>query len=274
MENKDILLLKHHHLNVHYTNPFYTNQTDNDLSKYTVIDVTSRVERNKQFMADHPGFAKDLSPFFIGPVVSSDGTAANIFEIFWQCGKVYPCHDNNGKPNKEYFDWRNHYYSKTTCTRDLMRHSCHSIGYENKDARYFAYYDANKNDYIPLDYIEARKRVYFPEYAKLVVNTASYKWLKSLVDSGQKIALVDFDACNYNEACAMRKQYESYVNKCKKEKIAPSQTETDFLNIHSMKDLVNAPFMRVGHGCVLKMLLQGDIEVKNGQVIDHEGIMK
>ena len=47
-------------------------------------------------MKEHPTFAKDLSPFFIGPVVSSVGAKANIFEIFWQCGKVYPCHDNYG----------------------------------------------------------------------------------------------------------------------------------------------------------------------------------
>ena len=32
--------------------------------------------------------------------------------------------------------------------------------------------------------------------------------------------------------------------------------------------------MKVGHGCVIKALLQGDIEVVNGNVIDHAGILK
>ena len=73
MENKNIILLKHHILGVKFTNSFYTNQTDNgDLSDYIIIDVTSRVERDKEFMNEHPSFAKDLSPFFIGPVTSSD----------------------------------------------------------------------------------------------------------------------------------------------------------------------------------------------------------
>ena len=77
MENKNILMLRHHPLNVKFTNTFYTGQTENDLSEYTVIDVTSRVERDQSFMTEHPGFGKELSPFFIGPVVAPDGTKAS-----------------------------------------------------------------------------------------------------------------------------------------------------------------------------------------------------
>ena len=274
MENKNILLLRHHPMNVHFTNTFYTNQTEGDLSEYMIFDVTSRIERNKEFMKEHPSFAKDLSPFFLGPVTSSDGVTANVFEIFWQCGKVYPCHDNGGKPNADYFEWRNYYYSQTECTKDLMRHTCKSLGYEHKDTLYFAYFDKEKGEYVPLNYVEARKKVYFPEYAKLICNTESFRYLKSLVDSGKKIALVDFDACNYNEKCAMLKQYEAYLNKCKKNKIAPTLTENDFTKIDSLKKLVNCSFMPVGHGCVIKALLQGDIEVIDGVYIDHTGILE
>jgi hypothetical protein len=274
MENKNILLLRHHPMNVHFTNTFYTNQTENNLSDYIIFDVTSRVERNKDFMKEHPTFARDLSPFFIGPLVSSDGVKAEIFEIFWQCGKVYPCHDQGGKPNAAYFEWRNYYYSQTECTKDLMRHTCKSLGYEHKDTLYFAYFDKEKQEYIPLNYVEARKKVYFPEYAKLIYNTESFRYLKSLVDSGKKIALVDFDACNYNEECAMVKQYEAYLNKCKKNKIVPTLTENDFTKIDSLKKLVNCSFMPVGHGCVIKALLQGDIEVVDDEVIDHAGILE
>ena len=274
MENKNILLLRHHPMNVHFTNTFYTNQTENNLSDYIIFDVTSRVERNKDFMKEHPTFARDLSPFFIGPLVSSDGVKAEIFEIFWQCGKVYPCHDQGGKPNAAYFEWRNKFYAESTCTKGLMRHACKSLGYEHTDTLYFAYFDKEKQEYIPLKYVEARKRVYFPEYAKLIYNTESFQYLKSLVDSGKKIALVDFDACNYNEPCAMKKEYIAYINKCKRDKIAPTLTEIDFLKITSLKELINAPFMKVGHGCVIKALLQGDIEVVDDEVIDHAGILK
>ena len=81
MENKNILMLRHHPMNVLFTNTFYTSQTENDLSDYIIIDVTSRIERNKSFMAEHPNFGKELSPFFIGPVITSNGTKANIFEV-------------------------------------------------------------------------------------------------------------------------------------------------------------------------------------------------
>ena len=83
MENKHILLLRHHPMNVYFTNTFYTSQTENDLSEYTVIDVTSRITRNKEFMEEHPRFAREISPFYVGPVTSSDGVKAEIFEIFW-----------------------------------------------------------------------------------------------------------------------------------------------------------------------------------------------
>ena len=273
MENKNILLLRHHPMNVHFTNTFYTSQTEHDLGEYMIFDVTSRVTRNKEFMEQHPRFARELSPFYVGPVTSADGVKAEIFEIFWQCGKVYPCHDDNGKPNADYFEWRNYFYSQTECTKDLMRHTCKSIGYDHKDARYFAYFDKDKGDYTPLGYVEARKKVYFPEYAKLIYNTESFQYLKSLVDSGKKIALVDFDACNYNETCAMQKEYTAYVKKCKKNKVVPTLTEDDLTGINSLKVLINAPFMKVGHGCAIKALLQGDIEVVDGEVVDHAGIL-
>ena len=273
MENKNIILLQHSPLSVHFTNTFYTNQADN-LSDYIVVDVTSRVERNKAFMKEHPTFAKDLSPFYIGPVISSDGVEAKIFEIFWQCGKVYPCHDDHGKPNKDFFVWRNALYAKDVCSRSLMRHACKDLGYEHKDTKYFAYYDKDKKDYVPLDYIESRKKVYFVEYAKLVYNTPSFKYLKDLVDKGHKIALVDFDGYNYYYEQALERKYNSYLNKCKENKTTPTLTLADFKAIKSMKDVINCSFLLMGHGFVIKALLQGDIEVIDGEVVDKAGILK
>ncbi len=273
MENKNILMLRHHPMNVKYTNPFYTGQTEDDLGDYLIIDVTSRAERDREFMAAHPSFVKDLSPFFIGPVTGPDGAVAQIFEIFWQCGKVYPCHDAGGRPNPEFFDWRKEYYGKTACTKDLMRHACQSLGYENRDCRYFAYYDTKTGVYVPLSWVEARKKVYVPEYAKLVFGTESFKWLKYLADEGRKIALVDFDGYNYNEECGLAGKYTEHINRCKKYKTAPTLSERDFTSVDSIKKVLDCPFMAAGHGFVIKALLQGDIEVEDGEVIDREGIL-
>ena len=94
MENKNILLLRHHPMNVHFTNTFYTSQTENDLDEYMIFDVTSRVTRNKEFMEQHPRFARDLSPFYAGTVKSADGVEAKIFEIkkkllTWRINKAF-----------------------------------------------------------------------------------------------------------------------------------------------------------------------------------------
>ena len=270
MENKNIVVLRHHPMNVKKDNLFYQYQVDDDLSHYIVIDVTSRVIRDHEFMKEHPNFEKDLSPFYIGPVISSDGVKANIFEIFWQCGKVYPPHDDNGKPNQAFFAWRNKFYALNKVSKELMRHACEDLGYQHSDCRYFAYFNQEKEEWIPLDYVESRKKVYIPEYAKLVYNTDSFKWLKTLVDKGQKIALLDFDGFNYHSETAMKKRYKAFVNKYPNTKLK----EKDFLAIKSMKDVTNCPFLAVGHAFTLKLLLQGDIEVVAGEVIDKTGVLK
>ena len=277
MENKNIITLKRSGMDIHFTNSFYRNQLDDNdsLDNYVVVDVTSRVERNKEFMKEHPNFGKELSPFYIGPVVSSDGVKANIFELFWQCGKVYPCHDNFGKHNKDYFKWRNSFYSMEECNKDLKRHTCKSIGYNHSDVLYFAYFNKEKNEWERLDYVESRKKVYFPEYVKLVYKSESFKWLKSLVENGKKIAILDFDTYNYYSDNGKKKLYNSYLNKCKKLGVTPTVTEDMFLNINSMKDVINVPFWNCGHGFALKALLQGDIEVnENGEIIDKVGLFE
>ena len=47
----------------------------------------------------------------------------------------------------------------------------------------------------------------------------------------------------------------------------------DFLNVKNMKDVCNCPFMAGGHAFVLKMLLQGDIDVVHGEVVDNCGVL-
>ena len=275
MENKNIIMLKHPPMNLKYDNPSYTNQVDDDLSEYIVIDVTSRILRNKEFMNEHPTFAKDLSPFFIGPLVASDGEIANIFEHYWQCSKVYPCHYVDGKITPEFFEWRKKWYAKTEVSNKKTdsRYPCQELGHSPKDCLFSVYYDGN--EYQKLGYIEARKKLYIKEYAKLIYNTESFKWLKSLVDSGKKIALVDFDAYNYYSKKALEKRYDFYVKKCKENKVNPTRTLKDFLSIKTIKDVINCEFMLAGHGFAIKMLLQGDISVNaDGTINDPQGLLE
>ena len=272
MENKNVVMLKHHPMNLKYTNTFYTDQVDDDLSDYVVIDVTSRILLNKEFMSEHPNFAKELSPFYIGPVTASDGSVAYVFEHFWQCGKVYPCHYKDGKVTPEFFKWRNSWYLKERLDKkSKTRHPNEELGYSASDCVGNIYYE--NGEYKLLDYVESRKKLYFVEYAKLIYNTESFKYLKSIVDSGKKLALVDFDAFNYYSSKAMKKRYESYINSCKKNGYKINLSEDDFINIKSLKDVINCKFLSVGHGFVIKCLLDGMIEVIDGEVVDHYGLL-
>jgi hypothetical protein len=138
---------------------------------------------------------------------------------------------------------------------------------------YWAYWNEDRKEYERLSYLEARKKVYIPEYAKLVANSEAFKWMKSLVDQGEQVALLDFDGFNYYCEEAMKIRYRAYVLKCRKEKRPIVKKEKDFTDIKDMKSAVNFAHTPVGHAFVVKALLQGDIEVVNGQVLDHVGML-
>lgn len=264
MENTNIIGLRLHFTRIKYDNTFYKNQCAK-IGDYIVIDCTSR---NKEF-------AEDLSPFFLGPAVGPDGATAATVEQLFQCGKVYPCHDDGGKPNDEFFKWRNMMYGKNPqdLSKQDLRHPQKQLGYEASDCLYFPWYDTEKGEYMPLGYVSSRKKVYIPNYAKLVSQTPGYKRLKQLVDEGKKIALADFDTYNYYDDGAKKKKYESYINKCKADNVAPMATLEDFLNIKTMKDVLSCSFIPAGHAFVIKALLQGDLEVVDGVVVDHTGVL-
>lgn len=266
MENTNIVIVKQHPRRISYSNPFYLNQCP-DINDRIIIDITSR-NKDKEF-------ANQVSPFYVGPVVGPDGAKAETLEIFWQCGKVFPHHDDNGRPNKDYFIYRDNQYSKSVneLSKPEMRHPYHVFGYEAEDMLYWPLFDKEKGEYIPLSYLEARKKVYIPEYAKLVANSSAFAYMKKLVDEGKKIAILDFDGFNYYCNEAMKIRYRAYVHRCKKAKRPIEVTEEDFINIDEINEAIDFPYIPVGHGFIIKALLQGDLKVEGNKVIDVKGIL-
>lgn len=266
MENKNVVIIKHHPRPINLTNSFYTTQCP-DLADRVVINLTSRnPDRN---------FSRQVSPFFVGPVTGPDGASSDSLEVFWQVGKVFPHHDDNGQPSSTYFEYRNDMYSKKQgeIPKPIMRHPYHEFGYEADDMLYWALWNPENGEYERLSYLEARKKVYVPMYARLVADSDAFKWMKSLLDEGKKIALLDFDGFNYYCEEAMKIRYRAYVLKCKKEKRPILKSEKDFTDIKDMKSAVGFAHTPVGHAFVVKALLQGDLEVIDGKVIDHIGMI-
>ena len=86
----------------------------------------------------------------------------------------------------------------------------------------YSYWDGKR-----LSYIEARKAIYAPIYAKAVENTDAFKKLKEIYDSGEDLWLWDFDGYDF------RSKNMTY------------------------KDVLMNDKKKMGHAFVLAMLLEG-----------------
>lgn len=205
------------------------NEQCEDISKYKILDVTSR----------HPDerVAKSLSPLWLHDINSPDGEFCYRFENLWQFTKVYKEHiDELGNPNDKYWKWRSDAFARTD------KGIRFPFGKPRRPE--YAYWMIN-GEWHKLGYLDARKIIYIPEYAKLVVKTDFYKELKQYYDDNPnvRLALADYDA------------YNNY------------QMGMDMVDVYNCTK-------KAGHAFVLKMLLQGDIEVVDGKVVDNIGVLK
>jgi len=166
-----------------------------------VVDTTS-----------NSGAFSELSPFILS------APPAKRFENLWQFSKVYKkfIMDIDGYPDASYFKWRDWGFSEDRAHRYPM----------GKGAiPEYSLWDDEK-----LDYIQARKKIYMPEYAKNVADTASYGKLLSLYfENPDRLVLLDYDAYDH-QALGM-----------------------------SLTDVLNNPKRKMGHAFVLMMMLTGEI---------------
>ena len=192
---------------------------------FTVINTTSK---------DTTDIGKQFSPFYLANIPLYEGQVARNMENAWQFSKVYKEFANeHGEPASSYFAWAKKGWADS-----------------------FAHRYANGKGNIPLysfwktqdkktgqwqehkwDYITARKNIYFPLYAKAIVQTEAFRSLQQRIDSGEKIALWDFDG--YDHA-ARNMTYE---------------------------EVVNEPKYKCGHAFVLYGLLTGQLKVLNNELI-------
>ncbi len=185
-----------------------------------------------------------FSPMHLGPVVEKDlfdktddieFHTAVVFENYWQYGKLFPGlkHiDNKGNICDEWFEFRRIGYAKEKGDRHPKGTKTEKVKYRDRNGRnFYVYMTATSSFYLgkQMGYIESRKKIYAPVYAKLVQETDAYKALKAKVDAGENVQILEIDAPDDNE---------SYV-------------VTEELMIKRIND-PNVPF---GHGNVLAALL-------------------
>ena len=189
---------------------------------------------------------RGLSPFYLGPVECYDGLVSQTFERAWQCSKVFAGFaDSSGNPLPEWFAWRDRMWADAS-TDDHMAIRF-PAGRENANAKKTLYsYWKVDGEFKRLGYIDARKHIYLPVYAKAVVKTEAYRRLCAMRDEGRNLLLVDFDGYNIHHP-----KYGFTYN-----------------------DAIHCPLLKMGHGFVLAMLLEGVIKIdEGGNVIYADGLM-
>lgn len=171
-----------------------------------VINVTSRSH----------DFGKAFSPFFLGPVDLYGSRTARRFENAWQYAKVYKEHlAENGEPGPAYWAWAEDGWGKDRAERYPMGKGA---------VPEYSWWDGKK-----LTYVEARKRIYIPLYARLVMAQPEMDMLVAARDeskaSNTHLWLWDFDGYDH---------------------IGASMT---------LQEVANNPRRKMGHAFVLAMLL-------------------
>lgn len=159
---------------------------------WLVFNVTSTTKET---------WCKEFSPFFLGPIElypnPTDGTmyTAQNMENAWQFAKVYKQFTGeNGSPTEEYWKWAQNGWNDS---------KPHRFPFGRIAAKpLYSLWNGEK-----LNYIEARKRIYAPLYAKYVEQTNAYKKLSEIYlkyccgDKNDKqtrpMALVDFDGWDH-----------------------------------------------------------------------------
>jgi len=175
-----------------------------DIRPVDAIDTTSR----------SLGWSRGLSPFFVGPVALYGGHTALNVENAWQFSKVYPEHVGaDGTPTEDYWEWAKAGWADKRAHRYPM-----GKGRVPK----FSWWDGKA-----LSYLEARRRIYFPLYAKAVSKTSAFHHLLNLYLQLGEVTLWDFDGYDHR---ALGMTYS---------------------------DVLNNPERKMGHAFVLGHLLEG-----------------
>jgi len=165
-------------------------------------DVINTTSKSKEW--------NGLSPFFLSPVNINAYNVENV----WQYSKVYPHQvDENNNPTDDYFEWR----KKGFATRRAIRYPM------GKGAiPLYSLWNGEK-----LDYIEARKKIYYPVYSQAVMRTETYKKLYELFQE-ENVHLWDYDGYDYRHT--------------------------------TLKEVLNNPKRKMGHAFVLVALLKNNIK--------------
>lgn len=193
------------------------------------IDVTSA---SMNLLGPDQIRASTLSPFKVGPVFDKHDKdlKAEFFENRWQYGKMWPTAGHisaDGTPTPKWFEFRSKgYKSRKAKRRPLPKKE---FGFATK-----SYYNGRLHGYV-----ESRKAIYVPEYRDLISSASAVKEMKSMLNDGESILILDNDAPPKTKWPEGREMTQELWNE--------------------MIEDAELPF---GHGYVVAALIAGNIDMK------------
>lgn len=151
-------------------------------------------------------WSRGLSPMVLGPVQDWQGRKCLKLENLWQFSKVYEFHTNSkGEITPRWNLWNRRGYASKWAHR-------YPVGKRYKPV--YSWWNNQK-----LDYIEARKQIYIPQYKHAVIQTQAFQELMLLYYQCQTlntdIYLFDYDGYNHR---LLGMTLEDVVN-CKERKM-------------------------------------------------------
>lgn len=177
---------------------------------FEVYDVTSG------------GFHADLSPMVLGPVFIDGELFAHNIEDGWQGCKVWSFHMRGhfdaGSPSlwtddpssalhtyeemkwlPEWLKWSKYVRLSGEGKRHRNKSKSNSV---NPNVPLGSFYKGQM-----LGYVEARKQMYIPWYAELILLTDSFQYLKKRFDAGTSLVLLDPDGQPRDERWQVQDQF-------------------------------------------------------------------
>ena len=170
--------------------------------------------------------------------------------IIWQHPKEL--HFYNNSPTKSYWDWR----FKGFMTKEPIRYP---NGFNHRHKCLFSIIVNEKNDLEYLNYIDARKRIYLPNFYEsidnLSKNTDGYKKYQKLLNylrDGKNINIIEIDGPHYESLNYYKEKYNVNDNFI-------LSNNTTIINEEKLNIFLNDPKHPFGHGYCLAWKLIKDL---------------
>lgn len=199
----------------------------------------------------------------IGPYELKVKDTNIIFENYWQFCKVYKSTPNinmvrynvpiwnaketifltNNKVNNDYWEWRQKGFNHNIAVRyPVLKKNCHKCLYSIPEN------DKTKK----LNYIQARKDIYFKEYIRSLLDQKLFKKLQKKIKNGKKLLITEIDICNPVYHKYYKETYDNLINE-------PLQFGILNATPDNMRTMINDTKHPAGHGFPLAMALQNII---------------